>query len=163
MLEYRSHDTVFAFNLLVCSRSLRRTGGLRFFSILALGTSYVSGFRCKGSHRYHSIVSGFHLRRRAFLDSSLLERPLKQRVSQACQSFLYATGSDFPRLSSFRFFSIDATFVCFNIDLDIGHTDHQEAYDAFAYEDEQSQNAEPEEELTYGMSGLYRSDSGESV
>jgi hypothetical protein len=58
---------------------------------------------------------------------------------------------------------IDATFVCFNIDLDIGQINHKEAYDAFAYEGEEDDSVDPEEELDYGMSGLYRSDSGHSV
>ncbi|KAK9896277.1 hypothetical protein P389DRAFT_171391 [Cystobasidium minutum MCA 4210] len=60
--------------------------------------------------------------------------------------------------------AVDATFVCFNIDLDTGETKHEQAYEAFAYEeDEDDQDIADEEHLAFGMSGLYGSDSGQSV
>lgn len=60
--------------------------------------------------------------------------------------------------------SVDATFVCFNIDLDIGQTNHQEAYDAFAYEDESDQSQIDEEEnLPYKLNGMYESESAGSA
>lgn len=58
--------------------------------------------------------------------------------------------------------AVDATFVCFNIDLDMGQIRNKEAYDAFAYEEGDAEPVESEEPI-YGMSGLYRSESGESV
>lgn len=58
--------------------------------------------------------------------------------------------------------SVDATFVCFNIDLDIGQIKHKEVYEAFAYEEEADDDEEEDEEQgIFGMSGLYQSEGGQ--
>lgn len=47
----------------------------------------------------------------------------------------------------------------------MGQTNHKEVYDAFAYEDEADEvdEAQMSDEVMFGMSGLYRSESGQSV
>jgi hypothetical protein len=60
-------------------------------------------------------------------------------------------------------YSVDATFVCFNIDLDIGQSNHKEVYEAFAYEESEDSLDYDDDDGLMGMAGMYDSRSSEAV